>query len=46
MAAAGVPVEYVCEEGMIHGFANMVAFGSVAPKAVRRAAAALQRGLS
>ena len=46
MSAAGVPVEYVCEEGLIHGFANMVAFGSAAPRAVRRAAAALQRGLS
>lgn len=43
---AGVPLEYVCEEGMIHGFANMVAFGSTAPRAVRRMAAALQRGLS
>ncbi len=46
MTAAGVRVEYVCEDGLIHGFANMVAFGSAAPKAVRRAAAALQRGLS
>ncbi|WP_332643844.1 alpha/beta hydrolase [Aeromicrobium sp.] len=46
MAAAGVRVEYVCEEGLIHGFANMVAFGSSAPKAVRRMATALQRGLS
>lgn len=43
---AGVPVEYVCEEGLIHGFANMVSLGSVAPKAMRRAAAALTRGLS
>jgi len=46
MKAAGVPVEYVCEEALIHGFANMVSMGSSAPKAVRRAAAALQRGLS
>lgn len=46
MVAAGVPVEYVCEEGLIHGFANMVAFGSSAPKATRRMATALQRGLS
>jgi len=46
MSEAGVRVEYVCEEGLIHGFANMVAFGSAAPKAVRRAAAALHRGLS
>lgn len=43
---AGVPVEYVCEERLIHGFANLVGAGSSAPKAVRRAAAALQRGLS
>ena len=43
---AGVPVEYVCEEGLIHSFANMVSLGSAAPKAMRRAAAALQRGLS
>lgn len=42
---AGVPVEYVCEEGLIHGFANMVSLGRSSPKAVRRAAAALQRGL-
>ena len=46
MSAAGVPVEYVCEDGLIHGFANMVGIGSSAPRAVRRAAAALQRGLS
>lgn len=43
---AGVPVEYRCEEGLIHGFANMVALGSAAPKAMRRAAAALARGLT
>ncbi|MDX6277872.1 MAG: acetyl esterase [Nocardioidaceae bacterium] len=46
MLAAGVPVEYVCEDGLIHAFANMVGLGSSAPRAVRRAAAALQRGLS
>jgi acetyl esterase len=46
MSAAGVPVEYVCEDGLIHSFANMVAMGSAAPKATRRIAAALQRGLS
>jgi acetyl esterase len=46
LRAAGVPVEYVCEEGLIHSFANMVAVGTSAPRAMRRAAAALQRGLS
>lgn len=43
---AGVAVEYVCEEGLIHSFANMVSLGRSAPKAMRRAAAALQRGVS
>lgn len=46
LRAAGVPVEYVCEEGLIHSFANMVAVGTSAPRAMRRAAAALQRGLT
>lgn len=46
MRAAGVPVEYVCEDGLIHTFANIVGYGSSAPRAMRRAAAALQRGLS
>lgn len=46
LRAAGVPVEYVCEDGLIHGFINMVAIGRTAPKAARHAAAALQRGLS
>ncbi|AXT86079.1 alpha/beta hydrolase [Aeromicrobium sp. A1-2] len=46
LRAAGVPVEYVCEEGLIHSFANMVGAGSAAPRAMRRAAAALQRNLS
>ena len=43
---AGVPVEYVCEDGLIHSFANIVGLGRSAPRAMRRAAAALQRGLS
>lgn len=43
---AGVPVEHVCEDGLIHGFANMIGIGRSAPAAMRRAAAALQRGLS
>jgi acetyl esterase len=46
LAAAGVPVEHVCEEGLIHSFANMVGVGTSAPRAMRRAAAALQRHLS
>lgn len=46
MRDAGVPVEYVCEEGLIHAFANMIGLGRSAPAAVRRMAAALQRGLS
>ncbi len=45
MRAAGVRVEAVREDGLIHGFANMVGYGSAAPAAVARAAAALQRGL-
>lgn len=43
---AGVDVVHQCEEGLIHGFANMVAVGRVAPQAVRRLSAALQRGLA
>jgi len=46
LKAAAVPVEYVCEEGLIHSFANMVGIGTSGPRAMRRAAAALQRGLS
>ncbi|KRC66036.1 hypothetical protein ASE12_15500 [Aeromicrobium sp. Root236] len=46
LKAAGVPVEYVCEDGLIHTFANMVGVGTTAPRAMRRAANALQRGLS
>ena len=43
---AGVRVEHICEDGLIHGFINMVALGTVAPKAARTAATALQRGLT
>jgi acetyl esterase len=46
LRSAGVRVEHVREDGLIHGFINMVGLGTVAPKASRRAAAALQRGLS
>jgi acetyl esterase len=42
---AGVPVTAVREDRLIHGFANMVGFGTAAPAAVRRLAAELQRGL-
>jgi len=43
---AGVVVEYICEEGLIHGFVNMPGVGTAAPRAIGRIAAALQRGLS
>lgn len=43
---AGVEVEYRCEEGLIHSFANMVSLGSSAPAALARAAEALRRALS
>lgn len=43
---AGVPVEYRCEESLIHAFVNMTGLGRSAPAAVSRIAAALQRGLS
>ncbi|MGZ5373299.1 MAG: alpha/beta hydrolase [Aeromicrobium sp.] len=43
---AGVRVDYVCEESLIHGFANMVSMGTAAPRAMRRAANALARSLS
>lgn len=46
MRSAGVTVEYLCEEGLIHGYANMVSFGRSAPAAVARISRALQRGLS
>ncbi|WP_375000642.1 alpha/beta hydrolase [Aeromicrobium sp. CTD01-1L150] len=46
MREAGVPVEEVCEEGLIHGFANLVGLGRSGPRAMRRAASALQRGLT
>lgn len=46
LRAAGVQVEHVREDGLIHGFLSMVGLGRSAPKAARRAAAALQRNLS
>lgn len=42
---AGVDVEHVCERGLIHSFANMVAVGRSAPAAMGRAADALRRAL-
>ncbi len=45
MRAAGVRVTTQREEGLIHGFANMVGYGTAAPAAVRRMAVALQRGM-
>ncbi|MFO0697396.1 MAG: alpha/beta hydrolase [Polyangiales bacterium] len=44
MAKAGVPVEDVCEAGLIHGFANMGMI-EAGMRAVREAAAALGRAL-
>lgn len=46
MREAGVPVEYRCEEGLIHAFANMTGMSRSAAAAVDRIADALQRGLS
>jgi acetyl esterase len=43
---AGVPVEYHCEDELIHAFANMGGLGRSAPAAIDRIATALQRGLS
>ncbi len=43
---AGVPVEYHCEEGLLHAFVNMSGIGRSAPAALRRISAALQRGLT
>lgn len=42
---AGVAVTARREPDLIHGFANMVGFGTAAPAAVRRLAAELQRSL-
>ncbi len=46
LRSAGVRVEQFREDGLIHGFINMAGLGSAAPKAARRAAAALQRNLT
>ena len=42
---AGVPVEYHCEESMIHGFVNMTGLSRSASAAMERIADALRRGL-
>ena len=36
MAEAGVPVTHVCEPGMVHGFANILALGGETLAARRR----------
>ena len=46
MSAAGVPVEYECYDGMIHGFITMGGAITKANEAVTRAAAALRRALA
>lgn len=46
LRAADVPVDYHCETGLIHGFANLVSVGTAAPRALERMASALQRGVS
>jgi acetyl esterase len=43
---AGVGVTYVCEEGLIHSFANTLAIGCTGRAAMVRVAAALREGLS
>lgn len=43
--AAGVRVEAWCEDDLMHGFANLVGFGTAAPAAVRRISDALIRGV-
>ena len=45
MRAAGVPVEYECFDGMIHGFITMGGVIDKANEAVSRAAAVLGRAL-
>jgi acetyl esterase len=46
LAAAGVPVENVCEPGMMHGFANILALGGETRAAQLRIAAAVKKALN
>lgn len=43
---AGVFVDYVCEDELVHGFINMIGASAEARRAAGRAARALQRGLT
>jgi acetyl esterase len=45
LAAAGVPVEYVCYEGMIHGFFNMPAAFDDGRRGLEHAGAAIRSAL-
>lgn len=45
LRAAGVLVESVPEDGLIHGYASMVGYGTACPAAATRLVAALQRAL-
>jgi acetyl esterase len=46
MRAAGVDVEYRCEEDLIHAFVNMAGTARSAREALRHISAALERGLA
>ena len=45
MRAAGVEVDYRCEEALIHSFANMLVIGRSAPAGIDRIVGSLRRGL-
>jgi acetyl esterase len=46
LAAAGVPVTHVCEPGMVHGFANILALGGETRAAQLRITARLREALN
>ncbi len=46
LRAAGVEVEYRCEESLIHGFANLIGVNSASRTAMAHAAAALEHALA